>query len=371
MLRLLSFGLLLFSLLCFPVYAKYLDEVVRVTRVIDGDTIEVIYQQEIERVRLYGIDCPERGEKGFSEATDYTKQIIAERGNIVKLEFPKSTARKRDNFGRLLAIINIDDKFGYSLNLLLVEYGHAVFTKNMTYGKVTNGRLLDFDELLAESDQSRSTANASNAAIISNPDKFDFWNEVQNYNYELQILGLVIVIGGLTYLAKDYILKFIVFMLQIISIICISVIAVFRGIYICARGIIVSRKSAHISVLEQKCFDICDEFNKSTVSLYDNKELKYNIRQYIKINNSNITYYLIHTDCDLYKAAYFLVINIIEAQLLSGDYFIYRGVLNQNGKYLFELYNNLLCKMNQLDYISCDEVRGLCIKINNEIIGCG
>jgi endonuclease YncB( thermonuclease family) len=32
-----------------------------VIRVLDGDTIEVLNERKPERIRLYGIDCPEKG----------------------------------------------------------------------------------------------------------------------------------------------------------------------------------------------------------------------------------------------------------------------------------------------------------------------
>jgi endonuclease YncB( thermonuclease family) len=33
-----------------------------VIRVLDGDTIEVLHEKKPERIRLYGIDCPEKGQ---------------------------------------------------------------------------------------------------------------------------------------------------------------------------------------------------------------------------------------------------------------------------------------------------------------------
>ena len=34
----------------------------KVVRVIDGDTIEVLHHGQAERIRLNGIDCPEKGQ---------------------------------------------------------------------------------------------------------------------------------------------------------------------------------------------------------------------------------------------------------------------------------------------------------------------
>ena len=101
-------------------------EICKVIRIIDGDTVEVIYRDEKEKVRLYGIDTPELGELGFEEATNATKHLID--GKYVYLSFP--TKHKRDNFGRLLANIFL---YGSSLvNKVLVEEGYAKLYKSTT-----------------------------------------------------------------------------------------------------------------------------------------------------------------------------------------------------------------------------------------------
>jgi endonuclease YncB( thermonuclease family) len=38
-----------------------------VVRILDGDTIEVLHNQRPERIRLSGIDCPERAKRMASE----------------------------------------------------------------------------------------------------------------------------------------------------------------------------------------------------------------------------------------------------------------------------------------------------------------
>ena len=50
-----------------------------VERVIDGDTLDT----NTGRVRLFGIDAPERGEKCFREATARLKELV---GGTVKVE---------------------------------------------------------------------------------------------------------------------------------------------------------------------------------------------------------------------------------------------------------------------------------------------
>ena len=74
-----------------------------VVRIIDGDTFVVMYDGELTSVRVYGIDTPERGEPGFKIATKQLRDEIS--GQRVRLTFP--ARRKRDNFGRLLAVYEV------------------------------------------------------------------------------------------------------------------------------------------------------------------------------------------------------------------------------------------------------------------------
>ena len=98
------------------------------SRVIDGDTIEGTYQEQILDVnvtfkvhfRLYGIDAPEvRGEgkeTGF-KSRDWLKEKIE--GQRVKLKL-----YGKDKYGRWLADIFFK---GEHINKSIVEAGHAVY----------------------------------------------------------------------------------------------------------------------------------------------------------------------------------------------------------------------------------------------------
>ncbi|NQW22966.1 MAG: hypothetical protein HQ475_05920 [SAR202 cluster bacterium] len=66
---------------------------VHVNRVIDGDTLDT----ELGRVRLFGVDTPERGERCASEATGRLRSLA---GDAVRLE---DGPRPTDQFGRILA----------------------------------------------------------------------------------------------------------------------------------------------------------------------------------------------------------------------------------------------------------------------------
>jgi len=87
----------------------------KVIRAVDGDTIDVLIGNKTERVRIYGINAPERWEPRHKEATAFTKKMTL--GKRVKL-----LARGRGKYGRLLAFVIVDDK---SVGLELVKNGLA------------------------------------------------------------------------------------------------------------------------------------------------------------------------------------------------------------------------------------------------------
>lgn len=96
----------------------------QVTRVVDGDTIEINYNGTEEKVRLIGIDTPEsvhpdeeKNSKYGEQASEYTKQLLE--GKTVKLEFD---VEERDSYGRLLAYVYVDD---IMVNKKLLEEGLA------------------------------------------------------------------------------------------------------------------------------------------------------------------------------------------------------------------------------------------------------
>ena len=112
------------------------DELVQVTRVIDGDTIEVELHGEIERVRLLCIDTPERGQDGYAEATEYLRGLI---GDGVRLEKDPEHGH-RDNFGRLLRYVWVGDVL---INVEMVRAGHSAYAtrwgQSSLYGGLFQG----------------------------------------------------------------------------------------------------------------------------------------------------------------------------------------------------------------------------------------
>ncbi|MDT8436247.1 MAG: thermonuclease family protein, partial [Gemmatimonadota bacterium] len=94
-----------------------------VTRVFDGDTIDVELAGGRERVRYIGIDTPEMDDERPAvrararEAAAANRRLVA--GRTVRLELD---VEERDRYGRLLAYVWIGDTL---VNEVLVREGHA------------------------------------------------------------------------------------------------------------------------------------------------------------------------------------------------------------------------------------------------------
>jgi len=90
---------------------------VEVTRIIDGDTLDVRAADTTIRVRLYGVDTTERGEACYREATE---RLTALAGNRVLL-LPDE--RQTDRYGRELRYVFTAE--GHSIDAALVREGLA------------------------------------------------------------------------------------------------------------------------------------------------------------------------------------------------------------------------------------------------------
>ena len=89
----------------------------QVLEVIDGDTIDVNLDGKFARIRYFGVDTPERGDRCFREATDRNQTLAPVGGRILLLP----DARDSDTFGRLLRYVFLAD--GTSIDATLVAEG--------------------------------------------------------------------------------------------------------------------------------------------------------------------------------------------------------------------------------------------------------
>ena len=97
-----------------------------VSKVVDGDTVEIDFNGNIERLRFIGIDCPEsvhpEEEKNSPEgkmASHFTKSILEDAD--IYLEWD---VQIRDQYCRLLAYAYLDDQ-KTMVNALIVAEGYA------------------------------------------------------------------------------------------------------------------------------------------------------------------------------------------------------------------------------------------------------
>ena len=91
-----------------------------VYNVVDGDTVDVMVDLGFkmytkQRIRLAGIDTPERGQKGFQEAKDALTNFVLNKEVLV-------TTYKSSKYGYYLADIEFDNQ---KINSLMIEEGYA------------------------------------------------------------------------------------------------------------------------------------------------------------------------------------------------------------------------------------------------------
>lgn len=97
-----------------------------VTRIVDGDTIDVNINGKIERIRLIGIDTPEildprKPVQCFGkEASEKAKNVLT--GRKVSLE-SDTTQGERDKYDRLLRYLFLED--GTNFNMMMIAEGFA------------------------------------------------------------------------------------------------------------------------------------------------------------------------------------------------------------------------------------------------------
>jgi micrococcal nuclease len=89
----------------------------KVTAIKDGDTFEVLYDGQPERVRLAEIDCPESAQPYGKKAKQFASDLCF--GKIVTV----ASGSKRDRYGRVVGTVTTQD--GINVNEALVKAGYA------------------------------------------------------------------------------------------------------------------------------------------------------------------------------------------------------------------------------------------------------
>jgi len=99
----------------------------RVVSVLDGDTIEILHTTRAERIRLNGIDCPERGQAYGNRAKQAASALVF--GKDVTLQ-----TYGKDKYGRTIADVHLPD--GTNVNHQLVKEGWCWWYRKYAPGNV-------------------------------------------------------------------------------------------------------------------------------------------------------------------------------------------------------------------------------------------
>jgi len=94
-----------------------------VMRVIDGDTFDYFNADtnKIVRVRLLCVNTPERGQKGYDEATTYLRSLLLYREVTLK-----ASVTDKDKYGRLLRYVYVNDNGEIEfINKLVLDGGYG------------------------------------------------------------------------------------------------------------------------------------------------------------------------------------------------------------------------------------------------------
>ena len=88
----------------------------KVVKVVDGDTFDLMFEGKKIRVRMFGIDSPERGQAFNVKAKEFTASVIA--GKEVSV-----VIRDKDRYGRFVCDVYLDDST--YVNAEIVKAGYA------------------------------------------------------------------------------------------------------------------------------------------------------------------------------------------------------------------------------------------------------
>ncbi|MBX9771582.1 MAG: thermonuclease family protein [Candidatus Obscuribacterales bacterium] len=115
-------------ILLLPVAAQELTG--RVVGVSDGDTITILSNRQLIRIRLAGIDCPEKHQAFGQKAKQFTSALVYDKVVTVN-------GHGRDRYGRTIADVLLED--GRSLNQELIGAGYAWWYRQYAPGNTELG----------------------------------------------------------------------------------------------------------------------------------------------------------------------------------------------------------------------------------------
>lgn len=130
----------------------------RVVRVVDGDTVVLETQNERHRIRLAGIDAPERKQPWGEASTRELRREIA--GQSVLVEW-----NKRDRWKRLIGVIKLEKR---DINKHMIKSGLAWHYKKYQREQTPEDR--------AAYDAAEKAAQGARRGLWSAPNPMPPWN---------------------------------------------------------------------------------------------------------------------------------------------------------------------------------------------------
>jgi endonuclease YncB( thermonuclease family) len=110
------FFLFLTCFVSLPVLADAATITGKVIKVVDGDTIDVLHDRQSVRIRLNGIDAPEKGQAYGNRAKQFVSDLASQKAVTVEIV-------DKDKYGRLVGDVFLPDAM--NLNREIVKAGYA------------------------------------------------------------------------------------------------------------------------------------------------------------------------------------------------------------------------------------------------------
>jgi len=116
-------------LILFPI-ASFSQLTGKVVAIADGDTFTLLVNNQQIKIRLHGIDCPEKGQDFSKAAKDYLSDYVFDK--VVNVR-----TMSKDRYRRTIGVVSID---GINFNEKLLEAGLAwhfkKYDKNPAWAKL-------------------------------------------------------------------------------------------------------------------------------------------------------------------------------------------------------------------------------------------
>jgi endonuclease YncB( thermonuclease family) len=130
-----------------------------VVRVVDGDTVYVLdAAQERHKIRLAGIDTPERKQPFGKKAKNYLSELVA--GKDVEVDW-----NKRDRYGRIVGKVIFE---GQDMDLAMVQAGYAWWYRKYAREQNAGDRVL--------SEEAEDQAKAEHLGLWADPHPVPPWD---------------------------------------------------------------------------------------------------------------------------------------------------------------------------------------------------